>query len=137
MVLVLIVDAENQVLGRLASKTAKELLKGEQIIIINAEKSVISGNPEATIKRFFEKLERGDTKKGPFYPKYPDRILRRVVRGMLPYKKQRGAQAYRRLKVYVGNPENVNGEKISKSVEELKAKYITLADLCKRLGRYA
>jgi len=130
----MIIDAENAILGRLAAKIAKELLKGQQIIVINSEKVVITGNSKAVIKRFFGKRERGDLHKGPFYPRYPDKLLRRVVRGMLPYKKQRGMKAMRRLRVYMGNPENLKGEKISKTLDELKSKYITLEDLCKNLG---
>jgi len=130
----MIVDAENAILGRLASKIAKELLRGEQIVVINSEKTIVSGNPKAIKKRFFEKRRKGDVHKGPFYPRYPDKLLRRVVRGMLPYKKQRGMKAMRRLRVYMGNPENLKGEKISKTLDELKSKYITLEDLCKNLG---
>jgi large subunit ribosomal protein L13 len=130
----MIVDAENAILGRLAAKIAKELLKGEQIIVINSEKTVISGNPKAVIKRFFEKRKRGDIHKGPFYPRYPDRIFKRAVRGMLPYKKDRGRKAFRRLKVYIGNPDNLKGEKISKTSEDLRSKHISLEKVCKELG---
>lgn len=130
----MIVDADNAILGRLAAKVAKELLKGEQIIVINSEKTVISGNPKAVVKRFFEKRKKGDPHKGPFYPRYSDRIFKRVVRGMLPYKKDRGRKALRRLKVYVGNPDNLKGKKISKTSEDLRSKYITLEKVCKELG---
>jgi large subunit ribosomal protein L13 len=130
----MIVDATDAILGRLATRIAKELLKGENIIVINAEKAVISGNPEAGTTRFYIKRKRGDPKKGPFYPKYPDGILKRTVRGMLPYKKDKGKKAFRRLKVYMGNPDDLKGEKISKTSEDLKCKYTTLKDLCKKLG---
>lgn len=130
----MIVDAQGAILGRLASKVAKELLKGEQVVIINAEKAIVSGNPDAIIDRYLAKIHRGDPHKGPFYPKQPDRLLRRVVRGMLPYKKQRGRIAFKKLKVFTGNPNNLQGEKISKTTEELKAKYLTLAEISKELG---
>ena len=130
----MIVDAQGAILGRLSSRVAKMLLKGEDIIIINAEKVVVSGNPKAVLKRFFERRERGTPLKGPFYPKYPDRILRRAIRGMLPYKKDRGRKALKRLKVYMNNPKNLKGEKISKSLDELKVKYITLEEISKELG---
>ena len=130
----MIIDADSAILGRLASKVSKDLLKGKQIIVINAEKIIISGNPKAVIKRYQEKLERGDPNKGPFYPRYPDRVFKRVVRGMLPYKKERGSKALKRLKVYIGNPDNLNGEKRGKNLEDLRSKYITLYDLGKRLG---
>ena len=130
----MIVDADGAILGRLATRIVKELLKGEDIIVINSEKAVISGNPEAIINTFFIKRKRGDPHKGPFQPRYPDRILKRSVRGMLPYKRDKGRKALRKLKVYIGNPENLKGERISKTSEDLECKYMTLKELCKHLG---
>lgn len=130
----MIIDANGAILGRLASKVSKDLLRGEQIIVINAEKIIISGNPKAILERYREKTKRGSPHKGPFYPRYPDRLFRRVVRGMLPYKKERGRKAYNKLKVYMGNPDNLKGEKRGKTIDDLKSKYITLKDLGKKLG---
>jgi len=130
----MIVDAEGAILGRLSTKLAKELLKGENIIVINTEKAIITGNPDSTVRRFFEKRERGDPNKGPFYPRYPDKLLKRVVRGMLPHKKDKGRRALRRLKVFIGNPDDLKGSKISKTEEDISCKYITVKDLCKKLG---
>ena len=130
----MIIDGDGAILGRLAAKIAKELLKGENIIVINSEKIVVSGNPKAVFKRFYEKRKRGDPHKGPFYPRYPDKILKRVVRGMLPYKKERGRKAFRKLKVYIGNPDNLKGEKISKTSDDLTCKFVTLEEVCKKLG---
>jgi len=130
----MIIDGDGAILGRLASKISKDLLKGEQIIVINAEKIIISGNPKAILERYREKIKRGSPHKGPFYPRYPDRLFRRAVRGMLPYKKERGRKAYRKLKVYMRNPDNLKGEKRGKTIDDLKSKYITLKDLGKKLG---
>ena len=130
----MIVDAEEAIVGRLATKIAKGLLKGENITIINAEKSIITGNSDAIIRRYFTKRERGDPNKGPFYPRQPVKLLKRTIRGMLPYKKDRGRKALRRLKVFIGNPDNLKGEKISKTEEDIKCKYLTLKGLCKKLG---
>ena len=130
----MIVDANGAILGRLASKIAKELLKGEDIVVINSEKIVISGNPDAIFNRFHEKRDRGYSSKGPFYPQYPDRILVRSVRGMLPYKKEKGKKALKKLKVFMGNPDNLKGEKISKASEDLKCKFVNLEQVCKKLG---
>ena len=130
----MIVDADGAILGRLATKVAKELLKGENIIVVNSEKIVVSGNSKAIFNKFREKRKRGDPHKGPFYPRYPDRILKRVVRGMLPYKKERGKRAFRKLKVYMGNPDDLKGEKVSKTSDDLRCKFITLGQLCKKLG---
>ncbi|MBW2966273.1 50S ribosomal protein L13 [Candidatus Woesearchaeota archaeon] len=130
----MIVNADSAILGRLATKISKELLKGENIVVINSEKIVISGNPKAVFKKFHEKRKIGDPHKGPFYPRYPDRMFKRVVRGMLPYKKERGKKALRKLKVCIGNPDDLKGEKISKTSDDLRSKFITLEQLCKRLG---
>lgn len=130
----MIVNAENAILGRLAAKVAKELLKGYQIVVINSEKIIVSGNPKAVISRFKEKREKGDPHKGPFYPRYPDRIFRRTVRGMLPYKKERGSKSLKRLKVYIGNPDNLKGQKMGKTIDDLTCKFITLEKVCKRMG---
>lgn len=130
----MIVDADGAILGRLATRLAKELLRGETITVINSEKVIVTGNPDAVVERFFEKRNKGDPNKGPFYPRQPDKLLKRVVRGMLPYKKDRGMKAFRRLKILIGNPENLSGEKISKTVDDINCKYITVKDLCKELG---
>lgn len=130
----MIIDATDAILGRISAKIAKQLLGGETIVVINAEKIIISGNPDAVLKRFKQKREKTDPHKGPFYPRYPDRILKRTVRGMLPYKQERGATALRKLKVYIGNPDSLKGEKIGKTADDLRFKYISLEKLCKGLG---
>ena len=130
----MIIDATDAVLGRLAARIAKDLLRGETTVVINSEKIVISGDPKAVLKRFAEKRERTDVYKGPFYPRYPDRLLKRTVRGMLPYKKVRGMLAFRKLRVYIGNPDNLKGKTISKTSDDLRFKYITLEKLCRGLG---
>ena len=129
----MIVDAEGAILGRLATRVAKELLKGEDITIINAEKSIITGNSDAIIRRYLTKRERGDPNKGPFYPRQPDKILKRTIRGMLPYKRDKGRKALRRLKVFIGS-QNLKGEKIGKTEESITCKYMTVKDLCNKLG---
>lgn len=133
----MIIDAENAILGRLASKVAKELLLGKNIAIVNAEKAVVSGNPRYSLEFFKGKISRGDPYKGPFYPRSPDRILKRVVRGMLPYKKFQGKKAYKRLHVFISVPEEFRGEKILKLKEvenRLEKKFISLGVLSEMLG---
>ena len=136
----LIVNAENQILGRIASRIAKSLLKGEEVYVINAEKAVISGNPDFIKKFYLKRRHRGDPIKGPFFPKYPDRIFRRTVRGMLPMKKAKGREAFKRLKVFIGVPDELKN-KIEKAVrfedsdvKKLKCKYISLGELSLYLG---
>jgi len=129
----MIVDASNQVLGRLSSEVAKKLLNGEEITIINAEMAIITGNPKDIEENFMRKKKMGDPHHGPYYPKTPNGILRRSIRGMLPYKKPRGREAFKRLKVYVGNPNNLKGEKITKEKNEIECKYLTLKKISDKL----
>ncbi|MBU0898356.1 MAG: 50S ribosomal protein L13, partial [Nanoarchaeota archaeon] len=77
----MIIDASEQVVGRLASKAAKEALKGNKIVIVNADKAIISGTPKYTEKIFHEKLKKGDPYHGPFYPKTPEGVMKRIIRG--------------------------------------------------------
>ena len=130
----MIVDANGAVLGRLSAKIAKELLKGEQVVVINAEKAVITGNPSAVFNRYKEKMGRGDRHKGPFLSRYPDRMLKRTVRGMLPYKKEKGKQAFKKLKVFMGNPNDLKGQKLGKTTDDLRCKFITLEKIATKLG---
>ncbi len=104
MILMLCIDAKDMVLGRLASTVAKELLKGEDVCVVNAEKAVIVGRPESTLSEYKEKRARGDPYHGPFFPRTPERIFKRTVRGMLPYKTARGREALKRLKVFISIP---------------------------------
>ncbi|MEM2972165.1 MAG: 50S ribosomal protein L13 [Candidatus Bathyarchaeia archaeon] len=133
-----IIDADGLILGRMASTIAKRLLKGEEIIIVNAEKAVLSGKRESKIKEAREFLEVGYPRKGPFHYRRSDRLLRRAIRGMLPYKQPKGKQAYKRLKVFIGVPENLKNQKIETladaQAEKLKCPFITLGELAKEIG---
>jgi large subunit ribosomal protein L13 len=130
----MIINGDGLIMGRLAMKIAKMLLSGEDVTVINCEKIIITGNPDSILERYSEKRARGDPNKGPFYPRYPVQFFKRVVRGMLPKKKARGRDALRKLEVYIGNPDNLTGEKIGKSIDDIKCKYITVRGLCKALG---
>jgi len=132
-----VINAENCVAGRLASCVAKMLLNGEEVTIVNAERAIVTGNPKAIEKFFEEKIKRGDPYHGPFYPKKAENILRRIVRGMLPYKKPRGKAAYKRLKVYRSVPEefkNEQAEVIGKARFKSDCKFLYLKDASKKFG---
>ncbi|MBU5537298.1 MAG: 50S ribosomal protein L13 [Candidatus Aenigmatarchaeota archaeon] len=133
-----IYNAENQILGRICTSIAKDLLKGEDVVVINAEKAVLSGNPRWKKEHYQEKIKRGDPHKGPFFPRYPDDIFRRTVRGMLPWHKAKGRKAFKKLKVFIGVPEefkNKTTEKVKTAdANKLKTTYITLADLSLSIG---
>ena len=125
----MIIDASGQILGRLSSEVAKILLNGEEVTIINAEKSIITGRPDEIKERYKQKWDRGDPLHGPYYPKTSDGIVKRSIRGMLPYKKPRGREALKKLRVHIGNPDNLKGEKLTKDKKDIECRYITLEDL--------
>ncbi len=89
----LIIDAKDAVAGRLASFVAKEALKGKKVVIVNAEKAIITGNREKIIEKYRQLRDMGSTSmKTPRIPRLPDRFLKRIIRGMLPHKKARGKE---------------------------------------------
>lgn len=105
-----VIDASGTILGRLASYAAKQVLIGNEIVIVNAEKAVISGRKQRIVNDFKQHLGTktwGSQKKAPKHPRRPDTYVRRVIRGMLPWKKARGRNAFRRLKVYISTPEDL------------------------------
>ena len=120
-----IVDAEGQTLGRLASKVAK-LIRGkhkanftphvdcgDNVIVINAEKVALSGT----------KLDTKEYIRHTGYPggqrtllakevmaKHPERLVEKAVKGMLP-KNRLGRTLYTNLKVYVGSEHKHEAQK--------------------------
>ncbi len=121
----LLVDAEGETLGRLASKVAK-LLRGkhktnftphvdcgDNVIVINAEKITLSGNKwdDKTYLRYtgYPGGQRSTTAK-ELLDKHPERIIEKSVKGMLP-KNKLGAELFRNLKVYVGAEHDQEAQK--------------------------
>ena len=131
-------DATDQILGRLSTHVAKDLLKGEQVHVVNCEKARISGGPVATKTKYLEKRQRGSRDYGPFFPRTPNGIVRRTIRGMLPIKIQRGQKAFRRLKVHVGLPKELSKQQLIRleeaDVNRLKCKSISVEELSLWLG---
>ena len=129
---IITINGKNAILGRLASYTAKKLLNGENVNIVNAEKIIITGNPMNIKQRYLADRRRGSPHHGPFFPRKPDLIVRRTVRGMLPYKTNRGRNAFKRLRVHIGVPEGI-GE--SQGMEaSIRTNYITLGEVSNALG---
>ena len=134
----IIVDADGLILGRMASKVAKSLLNGNKVIILNAEKAIISGKRKSKVAEAKEFLEVGSPKRGPFHYRRPDRILRKTVRGMLPIRQPKGKSALKRLRVFLGIPKEFE-EKQMITLKEAKASKLTgpsltLGELAKEIG---
>jgi len=135
----MVIDANRLIMGRLASVVAKRLLAGEEIAIVNAEKAVISGSKVTTIGDYKDIRSMGTREFGPYFPKRPDRILKRTVRGMLPYKRARGKDAMSRIKVHVGVPYELQGAELTTiadaDMNRLSSnKYVELGEISRRLG---
>jgi large subunit ribosomal protein L13 len=133
-----LIDADGLIVGRMASKVAKKLLNGEKVIIVNAEKAVISGKKKSKVTEAKTFLEVGAPRQGPFHYRRPDRILRKTVRGMLPFKQPKGKTALKRLKVFISVPEDLKNQQMVTFKEaraaKLKGPYFTLAELAKEIG---
>tara|TARA_Y100000310_G_scaffold207084_1_gene207545 strand:+ start:135 stop:554 length:420 start_codon:yes stop_codon:yes gene_type:complete len=98
-------DGEGAILGRLGTQVAKELLKGNEVVVVNSAKVIISGRKEIVVEKITRKQQmgRGGSMKGPKYPKSADRLLKRMIRGMLPWDRAKGKEAYKRLKCFIGS----------------------------------
>jgi len=137
-----IIDAEGQILGRMASLVAKMLLTGQRVVVVNAEKAVISGNKQSIIEEYKEYVLSKKTwkmpEKGPKKYRRPDMIVKRAIRGMLPYKQWKGRMAYKNLRVYIGVPEDYSNRPKIKFPEadasRLARRYITIGELAKEVG---
>eukprot|EP01098_Paradermamoeba_levis_P015295 TRINITY_DN767_c0_g1_i1.p1 TRINITY_DN767_c0_g1~~TRINITY_DN767_c0_g1_i1.p1 ORF type:complete len:201 (+),score=71.30 TRINITY_DN767_c0_g1_i1:115-717(+) len=103
----IVVDCRGHLLGRLASVIAKEILGGQHIVCVRTEEINVSGSfyrNKLKYLAFVNKRCNVNPKRGPFHFRAPSKILWRTVRGMLPHKTKRGAEALKRLKVYEGVP---------------------------------
>jgi large subunit ribosomal protein L13 len=138
---VLVVDAEGAILGRLATTVAKSLLDGYKVYVVNAEKAVVSGNPQMVIEsyRIWLKIKtlRNPYKWSPKRPRNPIAIVKKAVKGMLPKDSWRGVEAFKNLKVYIGFPEELkkyNVVKVAHTSSRLSKGFITVGEIAKMLG---
>jgi len=119
-----VVDATGKSLGRLAAEVAAILRgkhkptftphvdTGDHVIIINAEKVVLTGNKRDDRIYWHSQYPGGlkSVTRGSMLEKRPERLVERTVKGMLPHNKL-GAQMYRKLKVYAGATHPHEGQK--------------------------
>mgnify|MGYP001772699952 FL=1 len=139
----LVINGEGAILGRLASYAAKLLLEGKRVAIVNAEKVAVSGDP-VRVKQYYKQLilsvrSHYSEKWRPKRARSPQRLVRKAIKGMLP-KNQRGVEALRRLRVFVGVPKEYQGKQLltlpeNMTVKKLtRTKYVTLGDIARELG---
>ena len=130
-----VVDARDCILGRVASQVAQRALDGERVAVINAEDAVITGSEEDVMSTYEKRAELGSDS-GPYYPKRPDMIFKRTIRGMVPYKEDRGREAFENVRVYVGNPRDEDGDVLDgTSLDRLSnIRFVQLGEISKNLG---
>lgn len=103
----IVVDGKGHLVGRLASVVAKELLNGQEIVVVRCEELEISGTRHRNRKNlqsYLQKRTNTNPKWGPFHHRAPRMMFLKIVRGMLPRKTKRGEEALGRLKTYEGVP---------------------------------
>ena len=130
----IVVDARDCIMGRVASQVAQRALNGETVAVVNAERAVITGN-EPDIMGVYRKRSEVGSDRGPYYPKRPDRIFKRAIRGMIPYKTPRGREAFENVRVYVGNPYDEAHVLDDTSLDRLSnIKFVSLGEISEKLG---
>lgn len=134
-------DAKGQIMGRLASYVAKQALRGDSIIVLNAEKAVISGRRKNIIEEAKRRLKTrtlASQTTAPVHQRRPDLYFRRVIRGMLPWKKAKGKAAFHRVLVFMGVPEEYSNKTPAKvpgaDASKLASAYVSLQDLADEIG---
>lgn len=136
-----VIDGKDHVLGRAASQVAKLLLQGNNVVILNSESMLITGHKRNIVekyKRLVELKDKANPEHSPYWPRRPDLFVKRIVRGMLPYKKPRGKEAFKKLRVYISVPESFQGTKThkieSKKAMEIYENVISIKELTSNLG---
>lgn len=126
------IDATNLPLGRIGTFTARKVLTGDEVYILNCEDAIISGNKEDILERITNLRNKGgNSLKGPKIPRPAPRLLKRLIRGMLPWDKQRGRDAYKKIKCYGKNEFDSSKIEFTKLDARLPQKYMKLSEVSK------
>eukprot|EP01035_Chromulina_nebulosa_P020222 gene20222-26252_t len=139
-----LIDGKGHLLGRLASIIAKQLLLGQKIVVVRTEAIVISGSlmrNKTRYAQFIRKRMNTNPKRGPFHFRSPSKILWRTIRGMIPHKTARGAEALRRFAAFEGIPTPYDKLKrvvVSGALKAIRLRpdrnYSVLGELSKEVG---
>jgi large subunit ribosomal protein L13 len=135
----IIINGKDLIVGRVATFVAKQALNGETIKIINSEQMYMTGDRAFLLNEMQRRRNQGTWEKGPFFLRRPDRFVRRIVRGMIPYRTPRGTAAYKRVLCYIGSPKELEQHKSitidTANIKHIKnLKYVSVGDLCKHMG---
>ncbi|CAD8096964.1 unnamed protein product [Paramecium sonneborni] len=140
----IVIDGKGHLLGRLASYIAKELQRGQRIVVVRTELIQQSGSlfrNRVIFEEYLNKRMAFNPRRGYKHYRTPSRCFWKVVRGMLQYKSKRGAAALERLKVFEGVPPPYDTRKrqvVSDALKLIRLKnhrpFCTLGDLCASVG---
>ena len=122
----MLIDAKDLIVGRMATVVAKKVLTGETVDIINCEQAVVSGRKQNVFARFRQKYSMGAPLVGPYISRQPDRLVRRMIRGMMHHREGRGKVAFKRVMCYIGVPPEFKGKKADTIKEAQVSKLPTL-----------
>jgi large subunit ribosomal protein L13 len=130
----IIIDGTKSPMGRVASYSAKQILLGNKVIIINCNEVIISGGKTDVIDKFKKKVAMGGySLKGPTVIRNPERIMKRAVRGMMKHKSGRGAEAMKKIRCYNETPSEYKDKESIKIKSNKSQKFINLKELTERL----
>ena len=134
----IVYDGDEAVFGRIASLVAKDLLKGNSVDLINCEKMIVSGDKKLFAAKILQKREMGSggSTKGPKYPRTAEKLVKRMIRGMLPRDRAKGRDAYRRLKCFESGSDErkaVSGEDIVKPNHRKPMKFSSITEILRLL----
>ena len=137
----IVVDAKDLIVGRFCTYVAKQALLGHKVYVVNCESAVLSGTMKDVKGKWLHRMEMGQPQKGPYVPRLPDRFVRRTIRGMLPYKHNRGKLAFGRVMCYLGIPDELLSKETTTVVgaecsKLPNLKYVRIGELCKQIGKY-
>lgn len=139
-----VIDGRGHLVGRLASKIAKEILNGQRVVVVRCELLQKSGSlfrNKLKFHEFLNKTRNTNPRKGHIHFRTPSRIFWRVVRGMLPHKTPKGSAALSKLKVFDGIPFPYDQKKRVVVPDALKVlrlkshrKFCVLGELAQKIG---
>ena len=130
------IDGKGLILGRAGTFIAQRLLRGDEVVLLNASHMVVSGNRQSILLAEQKLRDTGSNLKGPYYQRRPHAFVKRTVRGMLP-KNARGEEALSRLRVYNTTKEGETPSTTIEgaSVEKLpNSRFITIERITRAMG---
>jgi large subunit ribosomal protein L13Ae len=140
----IIIDGRGHLLGRLASIVAKEILRGQKVVVVRCEAMNISGSlfrNKLTYMEFLNKANNSNPRRNFKHFRSPSRMFWRTLRGMTPHKESRGKAGLQNLKVFEGIPYPYDQRKRMVCPQALKVlrmkshrNFCVLGDLASQVG---